>query len=108
MMVQRMSDAWRLAWDYVSKAQKKQKAQNDRYARPAEFDVGDRVFVLMPAARSGPANKLVQPFHGPFRVIATDTNVVEVRLWTVPRLLFSVCPGVVCNDVLQRYLTLLG
>ena len=79
MMVQHTSDAWRLSRDNISKAQKKQKAQHDRHAIPAEFDVGDCVFVLIPAARSGPAYKLVWPFHGPFRVIATDTNVVEVR-----------------------------
>ena len=77
MMVQRMSDAWRLAWDNVSMAQKKQKAQHDRYARPAEFDVGNRVFVLMPA---GPAYKLARPFHGHFWVIAINANVVDVCL----------------------------
>ena len=59
MMVQHTSNAWWLARDNVSKAQKKQKVQHDRHAIPAEFDVGDRVFVLMPAARSGLAYKLV-------------------------------------------------
>ena len=59
--------------------------QHDWHARPTEFAIGDRVFVLMLAARLGPAYKLARPFHGPFRVIATDANVVEVRRVDRPR-----------------------
>ena len=30
-------------------------------------------------------NKLVRPFHGPFRVIASDTNLAEVRPVDCPK-----------------------
>ena len=43
------------------------------------FSVGDRVFVYMPAARSGKAYKLSRPFHGTFRIITMHDNGVDVR-----------------------------
>jgi len=60
------------------KAQKKQKLYHDKKARATSFRVGDRVFVHMPALKTGPAHKLARPFKGPYRVLATYPNGAEV------------------------------
>ena len=44
-----------------------------------KFRVGDRVFVLMPAIRSGPAYKLCRLYRGPYLVISTYLNGVELQ-----------------------------
>ena len=46
---QAMSEAWAQAKEMIVKAQKKQKTQHDRTSKNADFQVGDRVFVFMPA-----------------------------------------------------------
>ena len=61
-----MSNAWKLAQENLEKAQGKQKHQHDKNARDFKFAVGDRVFVHMPAIRSGPAYKLTRPYKGPY------------------------------------------
>lgn len=98
MTVQRMSDVAARMGQCILKELKKQKIQHDPHASPSEFAIGERVFILMPAARSGPAYKLVRPFHGPFWVIANDANVVEVHPADCPkaadsRLPCAVYPG---------------
>ena len=74
-----MSDAWELAQGNIKKAQKHQKKYYDQQSRTIDFSPGDRVFVYMPSARSGPAWKLSRPFHGPYRVVNVKENGVEVR-----------------------------
>ena len=71
--------AWELARTHIVKAQKHQKKYYDQKARMDKFLPGDQVFVHMPSARSGPAWKLARPFHGPFHVLDTFNNGVEVR-----------------------------
>ena len=78
-IVNNLSEAWAKARQNIQKAQKQQKKQHDKKTRMPTFSVGDRVFVYMPAARSGKAYKLSRPFHGPFRIIAMHDNGVEVR-----------------------------
>lgn len=63
LTVARMTEAWQLVKDRIEVAQKQQKTQNDRRAWPSTFEPGDRVFMYMPAARSGKAYKLVRPYH---------------------------------------------
>ena len=46
---------------------------------PATFVEDERVFVYMPASKSGTAYKLARPFHGPYRVVHVVDNGVEVR-----------------------------
>ena len=71
-----MSEAWQSANEQITKAQKQQKGQHDRHARPATFKSGDRVFVYMPGFRTGKAYKLSRPYHGPYRVVtALDCGV---------------------------------
>ena len=73
-MVQNFSEAWAAARQNVQKAQKQQKRQHDKKTRMLTFLVGDRVFVYMPAAKSGKAYKLSRPFHGPYRIIILHDN----------------------------------
>ena len=72
------ADAWELAWQSVKKAQQKQKMQHDKKARDFTFSPGDRIFVYMPAIRSGPAYKLKRPYKGQYHVITTHPNGVEL------------------------------
>ena len=74
----RMSDAWEAARIQVRKAQAAQKKFYDRQAAPRKVEVGERVFVFMPAAKSGPVWKLARPFYGPYRVQKTVEGGVEV------------------------------
>ena len=74
----KMSDAWELARKNIGKAQSQQKRQHDRSSRSVKFAVGDRVFVYMPSAKSTKAHKFARPFHGPYRVLKTYDNGVEV------------------------------
>ena len=78
-MLQTLSDARKLAQQSVKKAQQKHKAQHDKKARDFMFSPGDRVFVYMPAIRSGPAYKLTRPYKGPYHVITTHPNGVELQ-----------------------------
>ena len=78
-LTSKMSDAWSLAKDAIKKAQLPQKQQHDVRARSAAFEEGERVFVFMPAVKSGKAYKLARPFHGPYRVVRVVENGVEVR-----------------------------
>lgn len=78
-MLQALSSAWKLAQQNVKKAQQKQKKQHDKKARDIVFNPGDRVFVYMPAIRTRPAYKLTRPYKGPYRVITTHPNGVELQ-----------------------------
>ena len=84
-MVEKMSSAWSLARTAVKRAQKTQKRQYDKSANNTRFSVGDRVFVYMPARKTGHMRKLASPFEGPYRVVTVSPNVVEVRLVDKPR-----------------------
>ena len=84
-MLMAMSSAWKLAQENLQKAQKKQKCQHDKRARNTEFTVGDRVFVYMPAIRSGPAYKLTRPYKGPYQVVSTHSNGVELQSVQQPK-----------------------
>ena len=78
-MSQRMAQAWDCAREQIIKAQKKQKQQHDRHAKDPSFQVGERVFVYMPAAGQGEAYKFAKKFQGPFRIITMYDNGVELK-----------------------------
>ena len=80
-----MSNAWKLAQENLEKAQGKQKHQHDKNTRDFKFAVRDRVFMHMPAIRSGPAYKLTRPYEGPYQVIATHLNGVELQSVQQPK-----------------------
>ena len=75
------TEAWDLSRQQVEKAQRQQKRFYDRRSRKPTFRVGDRVFLYMPAAKTGQAYKFARPYHGPYRVlevVGCDASVVHV------------------------------
>ena len=74
----RMSEAWDLARQNITRAQKRQKAAYDRRSQPASFREGERVFLFRPAEKSGQARKFARPFHGPYRVVEVDSNTAKI------------------------------
>ena len=74
-----MSTAWKLAKEHIKTAQKHQKAQYDRKARPPKFLTGDRVFLYKPAEKSGEGRKLARPYHGSYRIIELNANNAQIR-----------------------------
>ena len=74
------SEAWKLAGaNIIRKAQQHQKKQYDRKTRLPRFEIGDRVFVYMPAAKACKAYKFARPFHGPYRIVERSETGVVVR-----------------------------
>ena len=84
-MVERLSQAWKKAQSEVQKAQRCQKSQHDRQARDPKLQVGERVFVLMPAKTQGKAHKFSKPFKLPYRITALHENGAEVVLVEKPQ-----------------------
>lgn len=78
-LMTKLSGAWELARESVSKAQKKQKTIYDRHSRPPSFVVGDRALLFQLAEKTGEARKLARPYHGPYRIIELDTNAAHVH-----------------------------
>lgn len=78
-LMERMSDAWRLARENIAKAQARQKKNFDKRAREPQFEVGDRVMLHMPATKTGPLRKFALPNQGPYQITRkTDNNVFVV------------------------------
>lgn len=73
-----LTEAWKLAREHVLKAQRHQKKFHDRHSRMTSCRVGDRIFVLMPAAKAGKAHKFARPFHRPYCVLEVTTNNARV------------------------------
>ena len=78
-LVQNLSESWERARKSIQKAQKLQKKYHDKRVRMPTFTEGCRVFVYMPAARSGKAYKLSRPFHGPYRIVKMHESGADVR-----------------------------
>ena len=80
-----MSEAWELAQSNIQTAQGKQKRQHDRGVKNADFQVGDSVFVHMPALKSVPSHKLARPFKGPFQIQKLFPNGARIVPIQSPR-----------------------
>ena len=78
-LIREMSSAWKQAQVSVQKAQNQQKQQYDRFEKNSKFSIGDRVFLFMPAKKTGHMRKLACPFQGPYRVTAVYPNGLDVR-----------------------------
>ena len=78
-LTERMSIAWKQAKENIKNAQKHQKYQYDRTARPPKFLTGDRVFLYKPAEKCGEGRKLARPFHGPYRISEMNNNTAKIR-----------------------------
>ena len=48
-------------------------------------ELGDRVFMFMPAMKSGPTYKLACPYRGSYRIIELHPNEAEVVLVDRPK-----------------------
>ena len=53
-VLQSMQEAWEFARKNIASSQKKQKRNYDRRSRKPTFEVGGRVFLYTPSAKSGP------------------------------------------------------
>ena len=74
-----MSEAWKLAQAQVQKALSRQKKQHDWKCNSPLYQPGEGVLVYMPAEKACKAHKFAKAFHGPYRVVDTFSNGVEVR-----------------------------
>ena len=63
-----------VAQSHVRRAQDKQKRLHDQHAAEPSFQVGDRVFLYEPAAKSSKAHRFVRPYGGPFRIVHLYQN----------------------------------
>jgi len=52
-LTERLTKAWSLARTHIKKAQKLKKLVYDQHARAPNFSVGERVFLLKPAEKTG-------------------------------------------------------
>ena len=57
-LTEKLTEAWDLARTHIKRAQKQQKPAYDQHARTPNFSVGDRVFLLKPAEKTGEGRKL--------------------------------------------------
>jgi len=78
-LVAGLSEAWEAARSSITRAQKWQKRQYDKRARPAKYHVGNRVMVFMPRETQGKQRKLALPHHGPYRVLELNSSCATVR-----------------------------
>lgn len=79
LLSSKLSEAWKLARKNVEKAQFRQKKAYDIHTKEDDLEVGDRVFVYMPAQKQCVNHKLVRPFHGPYRIVEKHPSNVTVR-----------------------------
>ena len=74
----RLTTAWELARQCVTKAQKWQKTSYDRGAKDPVFREGECVFLHKPSEKTGEARKLARSFHGPYRLVEVGTNTARI------------------------------
>ena len=76
-LVSDMTEAWELARQHNSKAQKRQKEYYDGRGKAPNFQVG--LFLYRPADTTGEARKFARPYHGPFRIVEVDSNTARIQ-----------------------------
>ena len=82
-MSQQFTRMWEAAQQSLQTAQKKQK-HHDHHAKERNFEVGDRVFILTPTLKQGHAYKPVSPFKGPYQVVGTHANGLDMVVISKP------------------------
>ena len=75
----KFKDAFSLAREKVSTGQKRQKAAHDHRSQGTELKVGDRVWLYVPAVKSGRTKKLSSLWRGPYTVL-DRTSPVNYRI----------------------------
>ena len=77
-----LSTARKLAVDNIRSAQSRYKEQYDKRSKPAQYKVGEWVFVRFPQEESGRLRKLSRPWHGPYRIVERrDPDVTVVKVY---------------------------
>ena len=80
-IVNQLEAAQAIAQTYIQRAQQQMKAQYDKAAVDAPFEVGQRVWVFTPKPRKGLSKKMRHMWSGPFRV-CTELSPVHYQLRT--------------------------
>ena len=81
-LVLSLSHARTLAAQCMSKAQDKYKAGYDQHARTNQYKIGEWILIRFPQEETGANRKLSRPWHGPYRVVASDeTGVVATKVY---------------------------
>lgn len=109
-MATKMKEAWEMASKMIKTSQDRQKKYFDRHAKPRSYKIGERVFIYMPAAKTGPSYKLARPYHGPYRITASHETGIEATPVDRPqdtpiRVALNrvrVCPEEIGNDFYPR------
>ena len=71
-----------LASEPIQAAQQKYKKNYDRKTTVREYRIGDWVLIRFPQEETGAKWKLSRPWHGPYRVVASDdTGVTAVKAY---------------------------
>ncbi|RWS19028.1 integrase core domain protein-like protein, partial [Leptotrombidium deliense] len=71
-----LNTAHEIARENIKKAQIKYKERGDKKRRAVEYNNGDLVLVYTPRRIKGKAEKLLHPYHGPFKVLRRLSTVV--------------------------------
>ena len=75
----RMSGAWEMARQQVTRAQKRRKHVYDQHTKTSPFQAGERVFLFKLAEQTGARRKFARPFHGPYQLVEVDVNTAKIR-----------------------------
>ncbi len=79
-VVQNLSFAWSQAREHIQAAQSKQKRAYDRSAsKNVSFRIGERVWIFVPAVTPGRTKKFTRRWRGPYRILATNLPIVQVK-----------------------------
>ena len=74
-----LQSAWALAQNQIKKAQEHQKRNYDRNTQTPDHQVGDKVWLYMPARKQGPLRKFALPYEGPYLITNIPETGVELR-----------------------------
>ena len=78
-LILNLSPARQLAVETQEQSQAKAKKRYDERARQRAYLKGDWVLVQFPADETGRNQKLSQPWHGPYRVVAIEDPDISVQ-----------------------------
>ena len=82
-MILSFSSARKLAEQTNREAQRCYKHQHDKTAKESKFKVGDWVLIYFAQEETGKNRKLLQPWHGPYRVLSRrDPDLLYPNLFT--------------------------
>lgn len=85
-LITTLENAWSTAKEAMIAAKEKQKTHFDRHHRHVSYEIGDAVWLFVPACRRGISPKLALRWQGPFTIIGRPSDVnYELRALNVSR-----------------------